>query len=148
MALHFDFTKVKNNETVCLTPEGEIRIVTDALIWLTMAIDLGGITPKNVEEFIVRLRMYEMVAGPTNISAEAVRAHVGLSTNVSDTTDAQFAKKLTKLMRERAVRGIRSDDADAAGVRVHRQVELCRQGALKAAKEAALVLPEPPADSP
>ena len=134
MALHFNFTKVKNNETVCLTPEGEIRVRTDALIWLTMAIDLGGITPKNVDEFIVRLRMYEMVAGPTNISAEAVRAHVGLSTNVSDTTDAQFAKKLSKLMRERAVRGIRTEDADAA----------------KAAKaeQAALAFPEPPQDSP
>jgi len=133
MALHFDFTKVKNNETVCLTPEGEIRVVTDALIWLTMALDLRGITSKNVEDFIVRLRLYEMVAGPTNITAAQVRAHVGLSTNVSDTTDAQFVKKLSKLMRERALRAIRSEDADAA----------------KAAKaEQALVLPEPPADSP
>lgn len=134
MALHFDFTKVKNNETVCLTPEGEIRVVTDALIWLTMALDLGGITPKNVEGFIVRLRMYEAVAGPTNITAAQVRSHVGLSTNVSDTTDAQFAKKLSKLMRERAVRAIRTEDADAA----------------KAAKaeQAALAFPEPPADSP
>jgi hypothetical protein len=117
MALHFDFTKVHNSATVCLTPEGEIRAVTDALIWLTIAVDLGEITLKNADLFIERLRMYEMVSRPMGVSAEHVRAHIGLSTNVSSLSDVAFGKKILRLMKERAKRSLQNEDDETQKAR-------------------------------
>jgi len=106
MALHFDFTAVPNHETVCLKPDGEIQQVTDMLIWLTLALDLNGITAANVEKFLLRLRMYEVVTGSTKLTEEQVRAHIGLKTNVSNETDAKFAKKITRIVQDRAEQAI------------------------------------------
>ena len=37
---------------------------TDTLIWSTMAVGMGRITDKNVEEFVRRILIYQEVFGP------------------------------------------------------------------------------------
>src|ERR1035437_5992486 len=74
--------------------------VTNALIWSTMGLFLGGITEKNVVEFATRLSIYQRVFGasltvkgePRFISTQEVKAHIGLETNVSDESRAAFLK--------------------------------------------------------
>lgn len=124
MALRWNLSAVKDGDTVCwiTAPEdmpmhgvkaGEqvMNPVTNALIWATIAVDLGGITEKNAAEFYARLRFTERLDGPFLIRAEVdgkrpegeaafiteeeVRAHVGLSANVTDKSRTQWLKRFT-----------------------------------------------------
>jgi len=77
---------------------------TEALIWLTMAVGMGTITEKNWRQFYTRVSFVERVfgarrrneKGPVFIAPEDVKAHIGLTTNVSKMTDAQFTKHTFK----------------------------------------------------
>lgn len=78
--------------------------VTNGLIWLTMVVQLGEITEKNVVEFATRVAIYQKLNGaylidgdgkPREITAEEVRAHVGLYTNVTSHTRTAFLKCMT-----------------------------------------------------
>lgn len=83
---------------------------TEALIWLTMSVGMGGIKEKNWQQFYTRSALTERMFGArrhrrdpeTNvvkgvyITPEEVKAHIGLSTNVSRLTDLQFLKHTFK----------------------------------------------------
>jgi len=78
---------------------------TEALIWLTMAVGMGTITAKNWRQFYTRVAFVERVFGarrrsvedgPVFIAPKDVQAHIGLTTNVSRMTDAQFTKHIFK----------------------------------------------------
>lgn len=77
--------------------------VTNALIWVTMAIQMSGITMDNVSEFALRVAIYQRVHGawlmtaqgqPRPITTAEVYAHVGLSTNVSTRGRGMFLKTI------------------------------------------------------
>lgn len=125
MALTWDLTNIKDADTLCwLTatrdlPHHEIKAgeqylnpVTNALIWYTMAVSLGRITEKNAAEFHKRVKFYERLHGSLlvrvkddgahddrGITLEEVTAHIGLRTNVSDTTAMQFASRMYRNWR-------------------------------------------------
>lgn len=88
--------------------------VTDALIWECLALDMNRITEKNVDQFYARMKMSYAIHQHTprfshlakainwmtphgewdgSITKDMIRAHVGLSTNVTQKTDAQWMKK-------------------------------------------------------
>lgn len=89
---------------------GEKRMspVTNALIWATLSVGWGEITEKNHVDWFHRLRLVELITGPTlnraangrvisghSITLEDVRRHIGLRTNVfPKKTDAEFYKQL------------------------------------------------------
>ena len=101
---------------------------TDKLIWATMVIGMGDITEKNYLEFFCRVQMYEALMGKmgwhTEGSApfwtemdkafgwewregeswlskvEVIHANIGLSTNASRETRAQFTSRITKRFKE------------------------------------------------
>jgi hypothetical protein len=118
MSLNWDVTEIRNQEvvTTLITEDGTRKWhpVTEALVWACMAVDIGRITEKNWQEFYTRVNMYESILGPflnrynkeTKEHKEVaftpleVYSHIGLRTNVSDKTTAQFLKKL----HENAVR--------------------------------------------
>jgi hypothetical protein len=109
MSLDWSVAKVKDFETVCKVGEGEDRRwnpVTEGLVWLLMAIGQRAITEKNKDKVWDRIQKWEKIhgpmlfAGPGNppwfITKEDVEKHVGLSTNVSDKSDAVFKRELAE----------------------------------------------------
>lgn len=123
MALHWDLSRIKDQETLCWwtatednisagVAKGEqgLKAVTEALIWHTMGLGLGRITEQNVEEFWLRLQLYEKLHGytvydakakPRPLTWEEVTAHIGLRTNASTLTRGTWVRKLTNdFMRE------------------------------------------------
>ena len=98
MALTWDLTNIKDNETVCWieNEDGTVTMnpVTNALIMTSMMTNIGEITDKTAPEVYARVHMYEAVHGTFLIKIEDekrvnvymtpkdVRAHIGLKTNV------------------------------------------------------------------
>jgi hypothetical protein len=93
---------------------------TETLIFSTMSVGMGRITEKNVEEFVRRILIYQEVFGPLltgpiqedgtiyepeddnaelpegvtrgkiSMTADIIRQHVGMTTNVADISKAKF----------------------------------------------------------
>lgn len=108
MALHWSVEKVADMDTVCFrTVSGERQLspLTNVLIWATVSVGLGAITAKNVCAFYRRLALVEALHGTflnhvsdhgvsaKPISKAEVEAHIGLTTNVSDESEAKWLKR-------------------------------------------------------
>jgi hypothetical protein len=111
MSLNFDLSRIAEWRRVCVDDKDNIRPITDALIWLSMLVDLGEISKKNVHEWDVRLRALERVGfrqlfsearGHFNPSREEIEAHVGLRTNVHSKTRAAWQKRLGEMVLREA----------------------------------------------
>lgn len=97
MALNFDWTKTDFSAT-----DDNDRVTADALVWATMAIGMNEITEANARDFYARLSMWEKVVGayrnmdgkPLFFTPEDVLRGVGLHTNASRMTKAQFYKHM------------------------------------------------------
>lgn len=90
--------------------------VTEALVFSTMAIDMGEITEKNAQEFYERLYAWERSRGALlrqrenegapwtdrYITPADVLEHVGMRTNVVTESTAKFYGKLRRVLTERA----------------------------------------------
>lgn len=110
MGLHFDFKNVLNYEEVTTDPNDSERWhpVADALVWLSMICGYGSITSKNVETVVARVMAYQAVAGaylsfkkePVYIMPGDVHRFIGLRTNASSMTDAQWLKRLGKIAQD------------------------------------------------
>jgi hypothetical protein len=115
MSLDFNLSKIKNYKELCFNVDGEIKSLTQALIFATMAVDIGVISDKTLDKFVTRLRAWEMFHGTVlhdrgPITRDEVEAHIGLSTNVfPQTTDAKFQAKLGREFMERAQRDLKRE---------------------------------------
>lgn len=122
MALNWDISRVKNYEVLSIHPKDRERAaanpdgtyrwnpVTQALIWITLPIDIGQITEKNWREFYKRVYAYERLRGPFNreeidgvvvdkyITAQDVYDHIGLSTNVGYKKSSSWASRLFNMI--------------------------------------------------
>jgi hypothetical protein len=115
MSLDFDVSRMKNYNVLTTivespasaggTPQKKWHPVTSALVFATMAIGMNHITEDNWEEFYNRLNMWERCNGPqlwrgqldqhdpkNRITPLEVYMHIGLGTNASNKTKAQFLK--------------------------------------------------------
>tara|TARA_R110002060_G_scaffold5588_4_gene8693 strand:+ start:931 stop:1410 length:480 start_codon:yes stop_codon:yes gene_type:complete len=76
-----------------ITPE------TDALVWMTMGLDLGEITEKNMVEWVFRWHFSSRLSGrpygfqKVDDLISALKANMGLSVNVCTTTRKKFIRK-------------------------------------------------------
>lgn len=122
MSLNWDISDVKDYEEISirhddygdndhLTREQLAQsLITSALVWRTMAVGIGRITEENAKEFALRSKMLEEMNGTTlhlngedySITLEDITRRIGLTTNASKFTEAQFAKTMVKRLRERA----------------------------------------------
>mgnify|MGYP003628499834 FL=1 len=112
MALNWDLGGIENFKSVCRNEDESLREETELLIFYTMNLGMGLITQNNVDKFILRFRMYEVLYGMAKwwnvngqrvnvISDTLIRKHIGLRTNASSISDAQFNKNMLKqLVRE------------------------------------------------
>lgn len=123
MSLNWNLSAIKDNESLCWVNKGpgedgedehEMHPVTHALIWATMAVDLGEITEKNWQEFWARVAVHEEVCGafifqhekgkgpePVFITPEQVKAHIGLTTNVRSLKETAWGSRLGGLLVNR-----------------------------------------------
>ena len=96
-------------------------IKTQCVVFRCAALGIGEITEENADEFAIRSKMYEEMNGMTmwfdkedySLTHEDIVRRIGLTTNVSKITDAQFHKTMVKRLRERAEYSVRSDKREA-----------------------------------
>ena len=122
MSLDFDVTNMKNFNVLTTILEKDINTgeevgrkwhpVTNALIFATMAIGMSSITEDNWEEFYQRLNMWERCVGCSLWRADHQRdnknfitplevyMHIGLHTNASRKTLAQFTKDCFEAVKD------------------------------------------------
>ena len=108
MALRYELGKIHNWEE-CLEKNSPLPLTT-AIIWASMAIDMGKITKENYKEFYTRTAMWERVFGPflmmpqgeRRITQQEIERYIGLVTNVRERSSLQFNKKIGSLVREQA----------------------------------------------
>lgn len=109
MSLDWNIENVQDWETVCKDDDGiTLSAVTNALIWATTGVGLGEITEANLDEFAWRLDLYQKIYEPLIVEVKddefvprfitytEVKQHVGLHTNVSRETRAQWLKRITE----------------------------------------------------
>ena len=98
--------------------------VTNGLIWATMAVQMGGIyTEKEAREFSVRLAIYQRLFGPfltggesgkgRKITTAEVKAHVGMSTNVTNRTRGAFLKSMGEVLAREVAEEVSSEIEEA-----------------------------------
>lgn len=129
MSLNWNIEDVVNYEEVAirhdsygdndhLTREELVQsLITQAVVFRTAAVGIGHITEENAEEFTLRSKMYEEMNGMSlyigdedySLTLEDITRRIGLMTNVSKTTDAQFGKIMLKRLRERAKYSVSAD---------------------------------------
>ena len=110
MSLNWNLTKIANHETTCFKTDSSgdevMRGITHTLIFATMAVDLGEISAKNVDEWLVRLQCIGRVyadEGWSSITRQNLTDHIGLNTNVSNKTRKQFLAKMGKALERECV---------------------------------------------
>lgn len=116
MALHWDATKVKNHKELLKHPTDPhgMNPVSEAIIWnLGLAVGIPEITPKTIDEVHRRLIVLENSGRgllrdnkgkPKPITRADLEAHMGLRTNGTTMTKAQFIKNIGQSLYERAGR--------------------------------------------
>lgn len=116
MALHFDFSKVTDNYSVITDPHDETQWhpVADGLVWLSMICGFNRITQANHGKIASRIAAYQQVCGAyllfnvegkpdeVYITPADVERFIGMSTNASLMTDAQWLKRLGTLAMDNA----------------------------------------------
>ena len=130
MSLNWNIEDVVNHEEVAirhdsygdndhLTREELTQsLITQAVVFRTMAVGIGRITEENATEFATRSKMYEEMNGMSlyiagedySLTLEDITRRIGLTTNVSKWTDAQFGKIMLKRLRERAEYSVRANE--------------------------------------
>lgn len=114
MALHYDFTECPNADAIRESDGGLLQCITFGMMFT----GISRLDAKSMPEFKTRLRMWETVHGPIStsgapIAPALVDMMIGLRTNASPLTIAQFHKQLTTALRERAKRDVRRDERKA-----------------------------------
>ena len=111
----------------------KLNPITEALIFATMIVGCDG---RKIDTFVQRIREYELAAGNLvhaprpdylekavecnyvradsftkgyRISEAELRRHEGFTTNASALTDAQWAKNLARIIREKAESSLRRE---------------------------------------
>jgi len=120
MSLNWDATKVENFEEKFYEKCGDEQRVkgsAEAMIFSTMFLGINTITEKNVEDFFVRMNMWERTFGnlrthSEKFSLEEIREYIGLHTNASPMTKTQFRKRLFDSLQAEATRALRLQKAE------------------------------------
>lgn len=111
MSLNWNLSKIKNSDELCWPAdrkgsENEMNPITNALIWATMSVGIGQITEKNYIEFFGRCELISRLSGAplrefkdgkrhdVDFTLADIKAHIGLSTNVSREASGPWGKRI------------------------------------------------------
>lgn len=125
MSLNWNLSKIANHETLAWTKDGTMNPRTEALIWSTLALDMGEISAKNVDEFWHRLDLYQHsvgallgnVNGDIFLTRDDVVAHIGLKVNVTTKSRRAWHTRMKSILLDRAIsaQGRREREQQKAG---------------------------------
>ena len=112
MALNWNVEECKNYKELVAEKEWPI---TNAMIWATIAIDMGEITEKNYKKFYERLVVNQQLNGAyltANgeaywMTLEDVKKRIGLYTNAGTKGQAAFSAKVYKQVLENGLNQIK-----------------------------------------
>jgi hypothetical protein len=112
MALYWNVSKCDPKKV--WNDDKRMHHIAEAIIYSSLAIDLGAVTEKNIDEWFVRLTMLNEIGlscRPDNKkwSRADIERCIGLTTNVISTTRAAFVKKVGKIMESRAKDALRRE---------------------------------------
>ena len=112
MALHWNITNCKDSASLQTAEEWPI---TNALIWQTMSVGIRDITEKTIPEFYARLSVWESIVGPMfyeddengktterGVTLDDLRKRIGLHTNASSMTRAEWRKNIAAYLDRKA----------------------------------------------
>jgi hypothetical protein len=134
MALYWDVTKVADHATITTHPEDlapnsettRWSPITESIVWMTVAVGINKITSENAELFFTRTIQVEHITGASLLSKDGpmfltlgdIREHIGLTTNASTKTAAQFNAYLLRIIASEAKdRAARRDRLDPRSLR-------------------------------
>jgi len=99
-----------------LPKDDDDKDLRTTLIWGALAVDLGSITAKNVEEWMFRLKFQEAIGldylslGEMSEKPDLLRAGltrwIGLTTNVQTMTRKKWVTKVVNLMEKRVTQDL------------------------------------------
>ena len=113
MALNWNLSNCKDHKSLQTDDEWPI---TNALIWATMSVGIRDITEENIPEFYARLSVWEDIVGPMlwgkdeetgelverKFEVDDLRKRIGLHTNASSMTRAEWRKNLAAYFDRKA----------------------------------------------
>ena len=119
MPLNYDYSKVKKSTKVW-EPDGtfdddgnemgDMTQVLNTLIWATLSVGIRDITEKNWKDFYTRMKIIggdrSLLRKDKNggytvpISAQEVKDHIGLTTNATSLTKAEFLKHAYRIVHD------------------------------------------------
>lgn len=129
--------------------------MTESVIWMTIAVDLGGITEQNVDEFLWRAAVVQELGGSylfaggggrVYIGSKDIYRRIGLTTNVADLSHDEWLAKLARIDAEMPY-GTEVTDGperilDRIVTRIIERQALETEAAIKQAKKRAKVKKE------
>ena len=103
MALTYDLTKVR--DLADLDTDAE-RAISEALMFLSMPLEIGPITAANADAVYAAVAMFERLTGPmlasgVPISREDVHRRIGMRTNTGTGSPAVIRKNGIRIARDR-----------------------------------------------
>lgn len=115
MPLNFDYSRCVDRENWTDFD----RAALDFFIWGTMCVDIGEITNYNLEEWLFRMRLFDMVSDrpffeavcvgedgtlvKTELGLEHLRKFIGLQCNVNTTKRRDWLKRFLNMAEERGM---------------------------------------------
>lgn len=121
MALNYDATKV-DFDKYPLTDKGALSPITEALVWMTLYVDMGD-PSRDKHEWVRRVQIYEKVFGahlvrkegdewvPGPLSYDEIMDHAGLKTNAPNSTKYAFNKKVMEWLNQQTTKPPKKKEA-------------------------------------
>jgi hypothetical protein len=115
MALNFDVSNITDYQTITTSPfdESKWHPVTHYLVFALMGVGINEIKAGNVAEVFRRVALHQKLHGPAleyhhspekiYITYQDIKNHIGLHTNVSNMTAAEFNKMTLGIFERHAV---------------------------------------------
>lgn len=124
MSLDFNFTGIKDYKTVCYDLRGELASGLKPLIFGTMAVGLGTLTEKNIDEWMWRITFLNRIESPiASYRGEGwptrksdISKFIGLRTNADTLTRSQWLRTVSENLSrdvDAAIRQIEREEREA-----------------------------------
>lgn len=99
MALTYDLTGIKNWSELCFHEDRVFKVRSENIIFITLGVEMGEITEKNLDEFYWRIKVWARALGTDfKITKGELALHIGLKTNVKTITKKQFLAKICRVL--------------------------------------------------
>ena len=108
MALRYDLEKIADFKTVCFYENGEMKALTNQIIWHSIVLHFQRITKQNCADIYARFKLWEGLNGalvtrggePYFITPADIEAHIGLETNAIAMSELNCVKSIVRVFMD------------------------------------------------